>query len=181
MNLHVGIIAFFFALILSSHGAPAKTIPLRPNRTQMETRSPKKKAASSQHSTKLRTLSHNFPKRKTPHPFSVSTRKITLESKMGNWKRSRTKNNTSQRCWTQINSDEPIGILSKVMNIKPSVAGRLGWATYEYEYKIVRSGVLQRFSHGQCTAIFIKQVDSWLIRHEHCSTANPTPFFLTPR
>ena len=85
----------------------------------------------------------------------------------------------------QINSDEPIGISSKVMNIKPSVAGRFGWATYEYEYKVGRSGgrsgVLQQVSQGQCTAIFTKQADAWLIRHEHCSTANPTPFFLTPR
>ena len=81
----------------------------------------------------------------------------------------------------QINSDEPIGISSKVMDIKPSVAGRFGWATYVYEHKVMRSGVLQRFSHGHCTAIFRKEVDSWLIRHEHCSTENPTPFFLNPR
>lgn len=81
----------------------------------------------------------------------------------------------------QINSDEPIGISSKVTNIRPSVAGKLGWTIYEYEYKIVRSGVLQHLSHGQCTAIFFKQVDSWLMRHKHCSRADPTPFFLTPR
>jgi len=81
----------------------------------------------------------------------------------------------------RINSDEPIGISSKVLNINPSVTGRLGWATYEYEYKIIRSGVLQRFSQGLCTAIFRKQGDSWLIRHEHCSTVSPTPIFLNPR
>jgi ketosteroid isomerase-like protein len=76
----------------------------------------------------------------------------------------------------RINSDEPIGILSRVMNIKASVAGTFGWATYEYEYKVVRSGVLQRYSNGRCTAIFRKHADSWLIRHEHCSTARPTLF-----
>lgn len=85
----------------------------------------------------------------------------------------------------QINSDEPIGISSKVMNIKPSVTGRLGWATYEYEYKVGRtggkSGVLQQVSQGQCTAIFRKEADSWLIRHEHCSRASPATFFLNPR
>jgi len=81
----------------------------------------------------------------------------------------------------RINSEEPIGILSRVMNIKASVAGTFGWATYEYEYKVVRSGVLQRLSQGLCTAIFRKEGDSWLIRHEHCSTTHPTPFFLTPR
>ncbi|NWF74321.1 MAG: nuclear transport factor 2 family protein [Nitrospirae bacterium] len=81
----------------------------------------------------------------------------------------------------RINSDEPIGILSRVMNIKATVAGTFGWATYEYEYKVVRSGMLQRYSNGRCTAIFRKQVEAWLIRHEHCSTANPAPFFLTPK
>src|SRR5262245_19935231 len=85
----------------------------------------------------------------------------------------------------QINSDEPIGISSRFMNIKPSVAGRFGWATYEYEYKIGRSGgrsgVLRQVSQGQCTVLFTKQADSWLIRHEHCSTASPIPFILTPR
>lgn len=81
----------------------------------------------------------------------------------------------------RINSDEPIGILSRVMNIKASVAGTFGWATYEYEYKVVRSGVLQRLSQCLCTAIFRKEGDSWLIRHEHCSATHPTPFFLTPR
>ena len=85
----------------------------------------------------------------------------------------------------QINLGEPIGISSRVMNIKPSVAGRFGWATYEYEYKVGRSGgrsgVLQQVSQGQCTAIFTKQADSWLIWHEHCSMANPTPFFLNTR
>ena len=85
----------------------------------------------------------------------------------------------------QINLGDPIGISSKLMNIKPSVAGRFGWATYEYEYKVGRSGgrsgVLRQFSQGQCTAIVTKQADSWLIRHEHCSTANPTLFFPNPR
>jgi SnoaL-like domain len=84
----------------------------------------------------------------------------------------------------QINLGEPIGISSKVMNIKPAVAGRFGWATYEYEYKVGRSGgksgVLQQVSQGQCTAIFSKQAETWLIRHGHCSTTHPTPFFLTP-
>jgi ketosteroid isomerase-like protein len=80
----------------------------------------------------------------------------------------------------QITLGEPIGISSKLKNIKPSVEGRFGWATYEYEYIVGRSGgrsgVLQQVSQGQCTAIFRKQEDSWLIRHEHCSSTSPTPF-----
>jgi ketosteroid isomerase-like protein len=76
----------------------------------------------------------------------------------------------------RINSDEPIGILSRVMNIKASVAGTFGWATYEYEYKVLRSGMLQRYSNGRCTAIFRKQADVWLIRHEHWSTVRLTAF-----
>jgi ketosteroid isomerase-like protein len=80
----------------------------------------------------------------------------------------------------QITLGEPIGISAKFKNITPRVEGRLGWATYDYEYKVGRSGgksgVLQQVSHGQCTVIFRKQADSWLIRHEHCSTARPTLF-----
>lgn len=81
----------------------------------------------------------------------------------------------------RVNRGEPIGISSKFMNIKSSVEGMLGWATYEYEYKVRRSGVLQEISQGQCTAILKKQADSWLIQHEHCSTVNPGAFFLQPR
>ena len=80
----------------------------------------------------------------------------------------------------QITLGEPIGISSKLKNIKPSVEGRFGWATYEYEYKVGRSGgksgVLQQVSQGHCTAIFRKQEDAWLIRHEHCSSTSPAPF-----
>lgn len=80
----------------------------------------------------------------------------------------------------QINSDEPLGISSRLTNIKPGVAGSFGWATYEYEHKVWRSGgktdALQEVSRGQCTAIFRKQADSWLIRHEHCSSTSPTAF-----
>ncbi|BCA56356.1 exported protein of unknown function [Nitrospira sp. KM1] len=76
---------------------------------------------------------------------------------------------------------EPIGISSKFMNITPGVEGTLGWATYEYEYTVRRSGVLQEVSQGQCTAILKKQADTWSIRHEHCSTVRPRAFLLQPR
>ena len=80
----------------------------------------------------------------------------------------------------QITRGEPIGISSKLKNIMPSVEARFGWATYEYEYKVGwsggKSGVLQQVSQGHCTAIFRKQADAWLIRHEHCSSTSPTPF-----
>ena len=82
----------------------------------------------------------------------------------------------------RINSDEPIGILSRVMNIKASVAGTFGWATYEYEYKVVRKRECFNIFHKVSAPPSLrKQGDSWLIRHEHCSTTHPTPFFLTPR
>ena len=81
----------------------------------------------------------------------------------------------------RMNLGEPVGISSKFMNIKPSVEGTLGWATYEYEYEVMRSGVLQEVSHGQCTVILRKQADSWLILHEHCSTVSPTALFPHPR
>ena len=80
----------------------------------------------------------------------------------------------------QIVRGDPVWISSKVKNIKPSVEGRFGWATYEYEYQIGRSGGksggLQQVSQEHCTAIFRKQGDAWLIRHEHCSSTSPTPF-----
>ncbi|MGH7184560.1 MAG: nuclear transport factor 2 family protein [Nitrospiraceae bacterium] len=80
----------------------------------------------------------------------------------------------------QIRLGKPIGISSKLMNIRPSVEGRFGWATYEYEYKVGggggKSAVPQEISQGQCTTIFRKQADSWLIRHKHCSSARPTLF-----
>ena len=78
----------------------------------------------------------------------------------------------------QITLGDPIGISSKLK--KPSVEGKFGWAIYEYEYKVGRSGgkcgVQQQVSQGHCTAILRKQADSWLIRHEHCSSTSPTPF-----
>ncbi len=123
MNLLVGTIASLFVLILIQGGTGnADTPPFQQDAkgdviTQEE-------ALIAQHSTILRTLSHNFQKRKTPHPFSVSTRKIMQESKTGNQKRSRTKKQYLAEVLDQINLGEPIGISSKVMNIKPSVAGR---------------------------------------------------------
>ena len=40
----------------------------------------------------------------------------------------------------QIYLGEPIGISSNFMHIKASVEGRFGWATYEYDYKVGKSG-----------------------------------------
>lgn len=76
----------------------------------------------------------------------------------------------------RINLGEPIGISSRVTNIKTSVTGHSGWGTYEYEYKLGSGGAVLQTNQGQCTTIFRKQGDAWLIQHEHCSTANPFPF-----
>jgi len=70
----------------------------------------------------------------------------------------------------QINLGAPIGISSKITNIKTSVTGPSGWATYESEYKVGSGGTVLQTNQEKCTAIFKKQGDSWLIRHEHCST-----------
>jgi len=70
----------------------------------------------------------------------------------------------------RINLGEPIGISSKVANIKTSVTSTSGWATYSYEFKFGSGGAVLQSNQGQCTAIFKKQGDSWLIQHEHCST-----------
>ena len=76
----------------------------------------------------------------------------------------------------RINLGEPIGISSKVTNIKANVVGAVGWATYEYEYKLGRSGMAMESNQGQCTSILRKQGGTWLVQHEHCSTASQFPF-----
>jgi ketosteroid isomerase-like protein len=70
----------------------------------------------------------------------------------------------------QINLGAPIGISSKIASIKTSVTGPSAWATYESEYKVGSGGAVLQTNQEKCTAIFKKQGDSWLIRHEHCST-----------
>jgi ketosteroid isomerase-like protein len=70
----------------------------------------------------------------------------------------------------RINLGEPLGISSKITNIKTSATGPLGWATYESEYKVGSGGAVLQTNQEQCTAIFKRQGESWLIRHEHCST-----------
>jgi ketosteroid isomerase-like protein len=75
----------------------------------------------------------------------------------------------------RINLGEPIGVSARVANIKSNVTGTFGWATYDYEYKVGRGGVVMQSDQGKCTDIFRKQGDSWLIQHEHCSTVNPFP------
>lgn len=184
MNLHVGMIASLVALILIQGGTGnADTPPSLQNETRdvltqeealiVTTLNEVANAESQFSKTKdaasiLRFYTQDYAGIKDGKSETVKDQKKYLAEVLG-----------------QINSDEPIGISSKVMNIKPSVAGRFGWATYEYEYKVGRSGgrsgVLQEVSQGLCTAIFRKEGDSWLIRHEHCSTTHPTPFFLTPR
>jgi ketosteroid isomerase-like protein len=180
MNLHVGTIASLFTLILIQGGTgKADTPPSQQNAkgdviTQEEgliaaTLNDVANAESQFSKTKdsvsiLRFYTQDYAGIKDGKSETVKDKKQYLAGVL-----------------EQINSDEPISISSKFMNIKPSATGRLAWAIYEYEHKLIRSGVLLRLSQGQCTAIFRKQGDSWLIRHEHCSTTGPTPIFLHPR
>ena len=76
----------------------------------------------------------------------------------------------------QLNLGAPIGISSKVTNIRTGVSGLLGWATYDSEYKLGSGGVVLQTTQGPCTTIFRKHGDTWLIQHEHCSTASQFPF-----
>jgi ketosteroid isomerase-like protein len=76
----------------------------------------------------------------------------------------------------RINLGAPIGISSKVTNMRANVVGPLGWATYDYEYKLGSSGVTLEATQGHCTTIFRKHEDLWLVQHEHCSTDSPSPF-----
>ena len=76
----------------------------------------------------------------------------------------------------QLNLGAPMGISSKVTNIRTSVTGTSGWATYDAEYKVGSGGVVLQTTQGPCTTILRKQGDTWLIQHEHCSTASQFPF-----
>ena len=76
----------------------------------------------------------------------------------------------------QLNLGAPLGISSKVTNIRTGVSGLLGWAAYDSEYKLGSGGVVLQTTQGPCTTIFRKQGDAWLIHHEHCSTASQFPF-----
>ena len=180
MNLHVGTIASLVALILIQGGSGnADTPPSQQNA--------KGDVITQEEGLIAATLNNvaNAETQSSKTKDSVSVLRFYTEDfagiKDGKSKTVKDQQKYLAEVLEQINSDEPIGISSKVTNIKPSATGRLGWATYEYEYKIIRSGLIQRFSQGVCTAIFRKQGDSWLIRHEHCSTASPTPIFLNPR
>jgi ketosteroid isomerase-like protein len=77
----------------------------------------------------------------------------------------------------RINLGEPIGISAKVSDIKTGTSGSLGWATFDYDYKVGSGGAVLQAEQGKCTTIFRKQGDSWLIQHDHCSTESP-PVFL---
>jgi ketosteroid isomerase-like protein len=180
MNLHVGTIASLFALILIHAGIGKAD-------TSLSQQNPKGDVITQEEALIAATLNDiaNVETQFAKTKDSASVLRFYTEDyagiKDGKSETVKDQEKYLAEILGRINLGEPIGISSKFMNIKPSVAGSLGWATYEYEYKIVRSGVLQRFSQGQCTTIFRKQGDSWLIRHEHCSTVSPIPFFLNPR
>ena len=99
MNLHIGMVVPLLALILI-HGCTGKDDT--PTSQQ-----------EGQDNPRRRPHRHN-PQRGCDcgvtilqyeglrYPFSGSTRKIMQESKMGNQKRSKTKANTLQRCWTRL-------------------------------------------------------------------------------
>jgi ketosteroid isomerase-like protein len=76
----------------------------------------------------------------------------------------------------QLNLGAPLGISSKVANIRTGVSGPLAWATFDGEYKLGSGGVVLQTAQGPCTTIFRKQRDAWLIQHEHCSTTSQFPF-----
>jgi ketosteroid isomerase-like protein len=70
----------------------------------------------------------------------------------------------------QINLASPIGISNQVTSIKAHVANSIGWATYDYVFKLGSGGAVLRNEQGKCTAIYRMESGAWLIQHEHCST-----------
>jgi ketosteroid isomerase-like protein len=69
----------------------------------------------------------------------------------------------------QILPEAPFTIDSRVAHVNAEVSGLLGWATYDYSYKIARGKTVVQEERGKCTGIFRKETASWLIEHEHCS------------
>jgi ketosteroid isomerase-like protein len=180
MNLYLGMITFLFALTLiqgctgNGDSPPSQQIAKRDVITQEEglivtTLNEVASAESQFYSTKDTASIVGFYAQ--DYAGIKGGKTVTVQDK----------NKYLTEVLDRVNRGEPIGISSKFMNIKSSVEGPLGWATYEYEYKVTRSGVLQGVSQGQCTVILKKQAGSWLIQHEHCSTVSPTAFFLQPR
>jgi ketosteroid isomerase-like protein len=181
MNLHVGTVVPLLALILLQRCTGKDDTPT----SQQEGGITQEEGLIVTTLNEIATAESQFYSRKDTPSILRFYAQDYAGIKDGKSETLKDKSNYLAEVLERINSDEPIGISSKVMNIKSSVAGRSGWATYEYEYKVGRSGgrsgVLQQVSQGQCTTIFTKQADAWLIRHEHCSTVNPTPLFLNLR
>lgn len=144
MNLHVGTIASLFALILI-HADIGKAD------TSLSQQNPKGDVITQEEALIAATLNDNanaesqFYKTKD----SVSILRFYTQDyagiKDGQPKTVKDQEKYLAEVLDRINLGEAIGISFKVMNIKPSVAGSLEWATFEYEYKIVKSGVLQHF------------------------------------
>lgn len=70
----------------------------------------------------------------------------------------------------QLKLGKPLGILAEVKDIKVHMFGTIGWATYQYEFKLGEAGNVVQADRGMCTSIHRKVGDLWLTYHEHCST-----------
>ncbi len=74
----------------------------------------------------------------------------------------------------QMEEGQEVGISSMVRNIQVRVAGKIAWATYDYEFKIALRGGDWGADEGKCTSILVKPGSAWLLEHEHCSSLCPS-------
>ncbi len=70
----------------------------------------------------------------------------------------------------QINLGNPVGISTRVSNIKVQISGAMAWATYDQEVKVGALGQVVGQELQKCTGIYKKKGTEWLIQHGHCST-----------
>lgn len=70
----------------------------------------------------------------------------------------------------QLKLGKPLGIVAEVKDIKVHMFGTIGWATFQYEFKVGEAGNVIQQEKGMCTSIHRRVSDLWLIDHDHCSS-----------
>ena len=71
----------------------------------------------------------------------------------------------------RIDSGAPIQMVARTTNIRVDlVNATTGWATYDLVFAIGAGGQIAVQQRAKCSALYRKPADTWLVRHEHCST-----------
>ena len=63
----------------------------------------------------------------------------------------------------RLERGEEVGISSRARNIEVRVAGKIAWATYDYEFKIALEDGDWGADDGKCTSVLVKSGSNWLV------------------